>query len=144
LEVLTMQIRADAIPWPVSSKLVAILEDEIRKNAIPTAGRAVVIFRDPKWMPGSGGFHTVEIAVAADGAIQYVTDFGYFGTPPHVELGKEIDWEFSPPGFFQHFGREFPLLEGKELFFLWQGNFIQYVAMGVYTVKVSSFTGEEV
>lgn len=137
-----MQIRTDSVPWPVSPELVAILEEEIRKAGIPTTGGAALIFRDPKWTPTTGGFHTVEIAVAADGSIQYVTDFAYFGTPPHVELGKEIDWEFTPPGFFQHFGREFPLREGKKLFFLWQGNFIQYVAMGVYTVTVTSFTGE--
>jgi hypothetical protein len=136
-----MHIRTDSLPWPTSPKLAAILEEKIRSSSISTAGGAVVTFRDPTWSPETGGFHTVEIAVAADGSIRYVTDFAYFGISPHCELSKELDWDFAPPGFFQHLGQEYPLAEGKELFFLWQGNFLEYVALGVYTVTVMSLTG---
>lgn len=136
-----MRIKSDVLPWPFSLKLGSALEAEISNSGISTVDGAIVCFRDPKWTPKAGGFHTVEIAVSADGCIQYITDFGYFGTPPHCEIGKEIDWDFTPPGYFQHFGQEYPLIEGKDLFFLWQSNFLQYVAMGVYTVTVTSFTG---
>lgn len=136
-----MHIQTDTLPWPISHKLGSLLEDQIRNSGIATAGGAVICFRDPKWTPETGGFHTVEIAVTAAGCIQYVTDFGYFGTPPYCEIGKEIDWDFTPPGYFQHFGQEYPLTEGKKLFFSWQSNFLQYVALGVYTVTVTSFTG---
>lgn len=135
-----MHIHTNTLPWPISSKLTSLLEEEIRNSSITTANGVVIIFRDPKWTPQAGGYHTVEIAVSSDGKIQYVTDFGYFGAEPYIEIGKEIDWEFSPPGFFQHFGQEFPLMEGKELFLIWQSNFLHYFSMGVYTVTVASFT----
>jgi len=134
-----MHICTSKLPWPISSKLIELLEAEILKSGVATSGGIIITFRDPKWSPTTGGYHTVEIAASADGDIQYVTDFGYFGIPPFVELGKEIDWDFAPPGFFQHFGQEFPLMEGKELFTIWQNNFLHYFESGVYTVTVTSF-----
>lgn len=128
-----MNIRTDRLLWPVSSRLVSILEHELTSIAVDSG--AVLSFRDPKYSPEGGGFHPVEVAVAPDGSIQYVTDFAYYGSPPYCELGKEIDFDFSL-GLFQHFGREFPNQSGRELFQLWESNFVTYYGMGVYTVSV--------
>lgn len=128
-----MNIRTDCLPWPVSGKLAAILEHELTTLAADSG--AVLSFRDPKYSPQRGGFHPVEVSVAPDGSIQYVTDFAYYGCPPHCELGKEIDFDFTL-GLFQHFGREYPILSGRELFRLWQSNFVTYYGMGVYSVSV--------
>jgi hypothetical protein len=38
---------------------------------------------------------------------------------------------------FQHFGHEFPLQAGEELFQIFQTNFCAYLASGVYRVEVS-------
>lgn len=131
-----MHIRTDCLPWPVSSKLISILEHEL--STIPTAAGAILSFRDPKYSAESGGFHPVEVAVAPDGSIQYVTDFTYYGSPPYCELGKEIDFDFSL-GLFQHLGREFPIQAGRELFRLWESNFVTYYGMGVYSVSAEPF-----
>lgn len=131
-----MKVRTDCLPWLLSSKLVAIIEQELL--ALPTATGGILSFRDPKYSAETGGFHPVEVAVAPDGSIQYVTDFAYYGSPPYCELGKEIDFDFSL-GLFQHFGREFPIQAGRELFRLWESNFTTYYGMGVYTVSAERF-----
>ncbi len=131
-----MKIRTDCLPWRLSSKLIAIIEQEL--SATPTSTGTILSFRDPKYSAETGGFHPVEVAVALDGSIQYVTDIAYYGSPPYCELGKEIDFDFSL-GLFQHFGREFPILAGRELFHLWESNFIAYYEMGVYTVSAEPF-----
>lgn len=131
-----MHLRTDCLPWPVSSKLIAIIEHEL--SVMPTATGAVISFRDPRYSAETGGFHPVEVAVASDGSIQYVTDFAYYGSPPYCELGKEIDFDFSL-GLFQHLGREFPIQAGRELFQLWESNFIAYYGMGIYTVSAEPF-----
>lgn len=131
-----MNIRTDCLPWPVSGKLVTILEHEL--TSIAADSGVVLSFRDPKYSPQRGGFHPVEVAVASDGSIQYVTDFAYYGCPPHCELGKEIDFDFTL-GLFQHFGREYPILSGRELFRLWESNFVTYYGMGVYSVSAEPY-----
>lgn len=131
-----MHIRTDCLPWTVGRKLVAILEHEL--NSRSTNSGAVLSFRDPSYSPERGGFHPVEVAVASDGRIQYITDFAYFGAPPFSELAKEIDFDFSL-GLFQHFGREFPIIAGRELFRLWESNFASYYDAGIYTVSVEPF-----
>jgi len=131
-----MHIRSDCLPWPVSSKLITILEQEL--STMPSATGAILSFRDPNYSAESGGFHPVEVAVASDGSIQYVTDFAYYGRPPYCELGKEIDFDFSL-SLFQHLGREFPIKSGRELFHLWERNFVTYYGAGVYSVSTEPF-----
>ena len=135
-----MTIKTDALPWQISKKLLAILEQELASSAIPVATGAIISFRDTEYSPETGGFHPVEIAIAPDGGLLYVTDFAYVGRPPYSELAKEIDFDFGM-GLFQHFGREYPILSGRELFRLWQSNFVTYYGMGVYSVSIDSLTG---
>lgn len=134
-----MHIRTDSLPWPVSRKLVRFLEKELTASPLSPASGAVLSFRDQSYSAQTGGFHPVEIAVAPDGSIQYMTDFAYCGSPPYCDLAEEIDFDFSL-GLFQHFGREYPIESGRELFRLWQSNFVTYYEMGAYTVSIKSFT----
>lgn len=130
-----MHLRIESMPLTIQADFRSLLEDELKKvEFVPMSG-AVLSFRDPDFTPEAGGFHPVEIAVAPDGTIQYVTDFAYYGRPPHCELAKELDFDFSL-GLFQHCGMEFPIAEAKEMFTIWQENFLSYIRMGAYAVTV--------
>lgn len=133
-----MQVHIKSMPLSIQDEFCSLLEDELNKADFSTSSGAVISFRDPDFTPETGGFHPVEIAVAPDGSIQYVTDFAYFGRPPHCELAKELDFDFSQ-GIFQHFGIEFEIAEAKEVFSLWQDNFLAYVRMDAYTITVVPF-----
>lgn len=126
-------------PGPrVSPQLRALLNDVLSAAGVSAGRAAQMSFRDPNYSPETGGFHPVEIAVTESRNILYITDFAYVGLGPYAELVKEIDFDFQHQ-CFQHMGREFPLAAGKELFDLWQSNFIDYYAMGVYVVKVEEW-----
>ncbi|KIE42485.1 DUF2787 family protein [Geobacter anodireducens] len=135
-----MTINTDTLPWQLSIRLLRILEQELASSALTPAKGVIISFRDHDYSQEKGGFHPVEIAIAPDGRLLYVTDFAYVGRPPHEELAKEIDFDFRL-GLFQHFGREYPIVSGRELFRLWQRNFITYYGMGVYSVSIESLTG---
>ena len=92
-------------------------------------------FRDPSYSANSGGFHPVEICVNANGVLQYVTDFAYFGMPPKLE--KELDFDFSM-NVFQQFGQDHDLVVGQGLFRLYTQNFCAYYEMGVYELTVAA------
>ena len=124
------------LPWPLNKQLVNLLQHEISAVGINDSSGAVVSFRDPDYDCYTGGYHPVEIAVNKEGCIQYITDFALYGIPPHVELAKEIDFDFYMKRF-QHMGREYPIQQGRELYKLWEHNFISYYQSNVYSVEVS-------
>ena len=130
-----MPIDKQAFPFPLTAAFVAILENEIAKSGFQEGGRVILNFRDPNYSSETGGFHPVEISVSSWRKIEYVTDFAFVGIGPFAELAKEIDFDVSL-GLFQHFGREFRLVAGEELFAIWQENFVTYHQMGVYSVTV--------
>jgi hypothetical protein len=130
-EEMKMIIRTDNLPWPIDERLRNLLQHEIAKSGIEENRGVILNFRDPKYDHINGGFHPVEIAVDADGSIKYITDFALYGTPPYVELGKEIDFDFGLKPF-PHFSEEYPIQEGRNLYRLWEQNFLSYYEMGVY------------
>ena len=130
-----MHIETAGMPWELNKNLLQIFEDELNKAGITKDVGGILTFRDPDFSPESGGFHPVEVAVGPGGRIEYITDFAYFGMPPHCELAKELDYDFSL-GLFQHFGVEFPIEQGYELFKIWQVNFLSYHSMGVYSLSI--------
>lgn len=129
-----MTISTDRLPWPLSCKLINILEEEMRRNGINISVGAILTFRDPNYSADKGGWHPVEIAVGPGGRIEYITDLAFCGSQPHCELTKELDFDFSL-GLFQHFGVEYPIQQGRDIFRLWQSNFLTYHGMGVYIVS---------
>lgn len=132
-----MHIRTEKLPWALDPRLIKILQDELTKA--PAIDDGVILnFRDPDFTPEAGGFHPVEFAFRKDGTLLYATDFCYVGQPPHCDLAKELDFDFSL-GLFQHFGHEFPVEEGREVFQLFQSNFIAYHAMNAYQTSIESW-----
>lgn len=130
-----MTISTVNLPWPLDRRLRHLLEEKLTEAGIATETGGILSFRDPDFTPESGGFHPVEIAVGPGGQIEYVTDFAYMGRPPFCELVKEIDFDFSL-GILQHFGVRFPIRRGRDLFRLWEENFIAYHAQGAYSVTI--------
>lgn len=128
-----MKIRKEVCPFKLSKAFVEILEQETGQNNADV----ILNFRDPNYSAEKGGFHPVEIMVAADGTVRYITDFTYMSFPP--ELAKEIDFDFENSRF-QHMGTEFPLTRGASLFRIWQQNFCAYRKMGVFKVDVEVLT----
>ena len=133
-----MLIDKEQCPFPLSDELIFILTAEIQKvnNDLPV----ILNFRDPTYSAERGGYHPIEISISARGQILYATDFSYAGPLPYAELEKEIDFDFGLR-CFQHFGQEFPLEYGRELFDLWQQNFCSYYHMDVYRVTVTDVSG---
>ena len=131
-----MHVIRDGYAIALQAQFVDILDAVIADNPVDAEGGICLNFRDPHYGPERGGFHPVEIAIAADGTLRYVTDFAYAGAGPFAELVKELDFDCSL-GLFQTRGREFPLAQGDGLFQLWQRNFCDYYRGGVYVVEVS-------
>lgn len=133
-----MKINTANCPYLLGRAFVSILESEIEKSGIATDKGVVINFHDLDYDSERGGFHPVEVRICADGTIQYITDLAFVGYGPHAELAKEIDFDFSL-GLFQHFGREFPIAQGRALYReLWEPSFVNHFQMGVYTVLVDS------
>lgn len=130
---MTVLIDVRSCPFPLSAPLVALLEGELTKEEKIPASGLILHFRDPTYSAETGGFHPVEICIGATGRIEYITDFAFVGRGPYAELVKEIDFDFSL-GLLQHFSREFPIHAGRELFAVWQENFVAYHRMGAYSV----------
>ena len=108
--------------------------DEVLAEKVPDAeGGTILNFRDPDYSAERGGFHPVEICVDANGVLQYVTDFAYFGRPPMVELGIELDWSFQY-GTFRQFDDFHDIAVGQSIFHLYMENFCAYHEMGVFNV----------
>ncbi len=54
----------------------------------------------------------------------------------YPELEKEIDISWSQQYVFLAYVGDLPVNAGRELFELWQSNFIQYHGMNIYTITV--------
>ena len=130
-----MKIDVSGLAYRVGTALIQLLEDEISKKDIPAGCAVTLNFRDPDYCVERGGFHPVEIRVSPQGEIEYCTDFSFDSSGPFAELTYEIDFDFARQRF-THFGHEYPLTAGRELFGIWQQNFLSYYGMGVYEVEV--------
>ena len=139
---------------PISDKLNQCLVNALNhqyKNApdlscyLEEINSVVFNFRDQSYSAESGGFHPVEIALTkqSDNRWQYayITDFAYVGNH-FPELAKELDFDvLSGEWFASYLGRYSPIKEdaaAKELYSLWEHNFLAYVDMGMYDeIKIS-------
>lgn len=131
-----MQLHCHNLPWSLDKRLVGILNDCV-KSVNPENG-VILSFRDPDFSPESGGFHPVEFSINREGELQYITDFSYVGSPPMCDLVKALDFSFSD-NTVESYGLERPLSEGRELFQLFESNFIAYHEMNAYTVEIESW-----
>ncbi|WP_429066191.1 DUF2787 family protein [Aeromonas bestiarum] len=125
---------------PVTQKLLKMLIKETGNSSANTPPVVAVTlnFRDPDYDPDRGGYHPVEIRLINQGetwCFDYVTDFGYVGQV-YPELEKIIDISWSQNYVWFNLTGDLSLREGRELYRLWETNFLSYHADGVYTISV--------
>ena len=119
-------IHQEGLAMPVDQELINIIINEAG-NPPPHKAKITAVsllFKDLSYSAEKGGYHTVEIRIISrndEWYFDYITDFSYMGVV-YPELDKEIDISWSNAG--------------RELFELWQSNFVQYHAMNVYTITV--------
>jgi hypothetical protein len=119
-------------------EFVTLLNEQLKDTSLNGSGIIALNFRDPTYNSEScSGFHPVEIHVNSKGDILCITDFAYFGSPPMVELGIELDWNFEHDSFRQ-FNSFYDLEAGRALLGLYLANFAAYYASGVYQVDVTT------
>ena len=71
---------------------VSIINDLLKDTSLDASQIVALNFKDPGYNADScSGFHPVEIHVDSKGDVLSITDFAYFGMPPFVELGIELD-----------------------------------------------------
>ncbi|EKN3392640.1 DUF2787 domain-containing protein [Yersinia enterocolitica] len=137
----TYALKQAGLSLPVTKRfqhgIATILAEQVLQNTI----RAVVInFRDPGYSAEAGGFHPVEmrfIRQEEEWYFDYVTDFSYMGQV-YPELEKELDFCWSGRYVFHYLAGDIPLtVEANELWSLWEGNFMEYLAMDAYRVTVT-------
>lgn len=126
-----MTISTSGLPWPLSDKLVAILEEEMERFGIATSVGAILTFRGHDH---ADGLHTVEIAVGPGGRIEYVSALSCSDGRSHSGPVRELDFDFSL-GVFQRQDVRQPLVQVREIFRLWQENFLKHHGRGAYTVS---------
>ena len=116
---------------------VSVMNNVLKDTPVNSSETIALNFRDPTYSAENGGYHPVEIHVDSNGDIQCLTDFAYFGAPPFVELGIELDWSFEQ-GYFRQFDNMFDLECGRSLLGLYTRNFTAYYHSGVYQVEVTT------
>jgi hypothetical protein len=116
---------------------VTIMNNQLRDVSLDASEIVALNFRDPTYSAENGGYHPLEVHIDSTGEILSITDFAYFGMPPMVELGIELDWSFIEHGYFRQFDSMYELECGRGLLGLYIANFIAYYKSGVYEVEVT-------
>jgi hypothetical protein len=114
---------------------VSTINNLLKDTTLESSEVVALNFRDPTYSAESGGYHPVEIHVDSKGDVLSITDFAYFGCPPMVELGIELDWNFEQ-GSFRQYDSFYDLECGRGLLGLYVANFTAY--SGVYQVEVTT------
>ena len=116
-------------------EFVTIMNNQLRDTSLDGSEIIALNFRDPTYSATDGGYHPVEIHVDSKGDVLCITDFAYFGMPPFVELGIELDWNFEQDSFRQ-FDSFYDLECGRGLLGLYTKNFVAYHKGGCYETEV--------
>ncbi|HEY9029763.1 MAG TPA: DUF2787 family protein [Kangiella sp.] len=138
---MTMLFSIEAYPFRISNKLLTMLGKEVIKSKVKldSTESVTLCFKDETYSPEAGGFHPVEIRLIKAGdhwEVDYITDFCYVGSGYNAELVKELDFDFSNDYGYHLYSGEHSLIKLAGLYQLWEGNFLSYVAMDVFTVTV--------
>ncbi|MCG6405358.1 DUF2787 domain-containing protein [Vibrio fluvialis] len=137
---------------PISDKLHALLSEQLTKQLVNdssgtlAASRYLVFnFRDKSYSAEEGGFHPVEMGIchttSGDWSIEYITDFAYIGNY-YPELERSLDFDFRVGEFFVAHQGWLPMQgcrDAKELYQLWESNFLAYVDMDAFDeIKITA------
>jgi hypothetical protein len=127
---------------PVAQALLVLLCQEVAKTSLDLERLTQLTFnfRNPGYSAEQGGVHPVEIRLirGLDGWLfDYVTDFSFQGQGQDAELCKELDFNFLDNEHYMQGWGPLRLAEARELFDLWQTNFIAYCRLECFTVTAS-------
>ncbi|TNI56689.1 hypothetical protein CF126_09580 [Aeromonas dhakensis] len=139
---MTIPFFRDGFALPVTQALLTLLNQEVANIGLnlERLTQLTFNFRSPTYSPEQGGAHPVEIRLirGLDGWLfDYVTDFSYQGLGQDAELCKELDFNFLDDEHYLQGWGPLPSVEARELFAMWQINFISYAQLGYFTVTVS-------
>ncbi|BDA19163.1 MULTISPECIES: DUF2787 domain-containing protein [Aeromonas] len=139
---MTIPFHRDGISLPVCQALLALLSQEAERTDLDL-GRCTQLtfnFRNPGYSAEQGGVHPVEIRLVRgldDWLFDYVTDFSYQGLGQDAELCKELDFNFLDGEHTMLGWGPLRLAEARELFDIWQSNFIAYYRLECFSITVS-------
>ncbi|UWH26669.1 DUF2787 domain-containing protein [Aeromonas veronii] len=139
---MTIPFYRDGFALPVTPALLALLSQEAERTDLDL-GRCTQLtfnFRNPGYSAEQGGVHPVEIRLVRgldDWLFDYVTDFSYQGLGHDAELCKEIDFNFLDGEHTMLGWGPLRLAEARELFDIWQSNFIAYCRLECFSVTVA-------
>lgn len=127
--------------FSVPEKLCILLNTELAKLTEPDSSSLGITFnfRDVDYSADSGGYHPIEIRVTKHKDLwqfEYITDFCFVGYP-YPELAKDIDVCFQTKQVYTQFGIGMSKQESDEFLGMFLNNFITYVEMDVFTVKIT-------
>ena len=139
---MTIIFNRDGISLPVSQALLILLSQEAERTDLDLSRctQLTFNFRNPGYSAEQGGVHPVEIRLirGLDGWLfDYVTDFSYQGLGHDAELCKEIDFNFLDGEHTMLGWGPLRLAEARELFDIWQSNFIAYCRLECFSVTVA-------
>lgn len=128
---MTIPFNRDGISLPVNQALLNLLSQEAERTEfdLNRCTELTFNFRNPGYSAEQGGVHPVEIRLVRgldDWLFDYVTDFNYQGLGQDAELCKELDFNFLDDEHFMQGWGPLRRSEARELFELWQRNFIAY------------------
>ncbi|MFQ2565526.1 DUF2787 domain-containing protein [Aeromonas caviae] len=139
---MTILFHRDGFALPVCQALLALLSQEAERTDL-NLGRCTQLtfnFRNPGYSAEQGGVHPVEIRLVRgldDWLFDYVTDFSYQGLAQDAELCKELDFNFLDGEHTMLGWGPLRLAEARELFDIWQSNFIAYCRLECFSVTVA-------
>jgi hypothetical protein len=132
-----MQINPQTKITMLPPEFVQVINGVVQSpNEVANDNGVIINFRDPNYSASNGGYHPVEIHIDSKGEILSITDFAYFGMPPMIELGIELDFSFEHD-YFRQYDFTYPLECGRGLLGLYTRNFAAYYDSGVYQVEVT-------
>ena len=139
---MTIIFNRDGISLPVSQALLILLSQEAERTELDLnrCTQLTVPVRNSGYSAEQGGVHPVEIRLVRgldDWLFDYVTDFSYQGLGQDAELCKELDFNFLDGEHCMQGWGPLRLAEARELFALWQRNFVAYCELECFSVTVS-------
>lgn len=139
---MTMPFHLAGMALPILPALPDLLRSIVREQQLSLADFSTLIFnfRSPAYSAETGDVHPVELRLIRGlhgWVFDYITDFSYQGLGPDAELCKELDFNLSCDEHYLQSWGPLPGVEARELFALWQSNFISYTQLGYFTVTVS-------
>jgi hypothetical protein len=139
---MTMPFYLAGMALPISPELPDLLRNVVREQRLDLTHLSTLTFnfRSPGYSAEKGGVHPVELRLIRGlhgWVFDYITDFSYQGLGQDAELCKELDFNLSSDEHYLQGWGPLPSSEARELFALWQSNFMSYARLGYLTVTVS-------